>query len=246
MKTILIVEDNSRSREMLIKLIENIRDDVIIKEASNQDEASALVMKHNIDLFILDIMLNSNNPSDVSGMQFAEYIRSFPKYKYIPIIFITALEDPALHAYSELHCYYYVEKPYDADKVSAAISDALDMPQLDDAPHNIYFRCDGVLYKKEVSDIIYIENARSGQTVYCTNGNLKLPYKPIKKILEELGSDKFIQCSRFHIVNEEHIDKIDTVNRYIRLKDTNEQIEFGNTFKKKFLSGVLDGAKLIK
>lgn len=246
MKTILIVEDNPRSREMLVKMLENIRTDVTIKEASNMDEASALAMKNNIDLFILDIMLNSANPADVSGMLFAEYIRTVPKYKYAPIIFVTALEDPALHAYSELHCFYYVEKPYDADKVSDVIADALEMPQAENKPHKIYFRKEGVLYKKEIADIIYIENTRAGQTVYCVNGNLQLPYKPIKKIMEELASNKFMQCSRYHIVNVDHIDKIDTVNRYIELKGIKEKIELGNTYKKTFLADIVDGAKFIK
>ena len=239
MKTVLIVEDNSKSREMLVKIIENVRNDVEIKTAASQEEASVLAMKNNIDLFILDIILNSLNPGDVSGMRFAEYIRTFQKYKYTPIIFTTALEDPELHAYSDLHCYYYVEKPYDVEKVSSVILEALDFPRNDKVSQSVFFRKDGVLYKKEISVIIYIENTRAGQTVYCTNGNLKLPYKPNKKILEELGSDKFVQCSRYNIVNTDYIDKIDTVNRYIQLKNVKELIEFGNTFKKKFLKNVV-------
>lgn len=240
MKTILIVEDNARSMEMLVKIIEKLRTDVKIKTASSQEEAAILAMKYSIDLFMLDIILNASNPGDVSGMKFAEHIRTFQKYKYTPIIFITALEDPELHAYSELHCYYYVEKPYDVEKVSAVISEALEFPVSHNEPQNVFFRKDGILYKKEISEILYIENSRAGQTVYCTNGNLKLPYKPNRKILEELASDKFIQCSRYHIVNRDYIDKIDTVNRYIQLRRLKTQIEIGNSYKKKFLKDVVE------
>lgn len=239
MKTVLIVEDNVRSKEMLVKIIEDLRTDVEIKTASSQEDAAILAMKYNIDLFMLDIILNASNPGDVSGMKFAEHIRTFQKYKYTPIIFITALEDPELHAYSDLHCYYYVEKPYDVAKVSAVISEALEFPAVHNEPHNVFFRKDGILYKKEISDIIYIENSRAGQTVYCTNGNLKLPYKPNKKILEELASDKFIQCSRYHIVNCDYIDKIDTVNRYIQLRGLKAPIEIGNSYKKRFLRDIV-------
>lgn len=246
MKTILILEDSQRSREMLIKIIKDIRDDVIIKEASSREEASALIMKNNIDLFMLDIILNSANPADVSGMQFAEYIRTLPKYKYTPIIFITALEDPALHAYSELHCYYYMEKPYNVGKVVAVINEALEMPKADDEPCKFFFRMEGILYKKEVSDIIYIENSRTGQHMYCTNGDLQLPYKPIKKILEELNSDKFMQCSRYHIVNVDYIEKIDIISRYIHLKGIKDPIELGNAYKKRFLTDVVDDARYIR
>ena len=232
MKTVLIVEDNVRSMEML-------RTDVEIKTASSQEAAAILAMKYNIDLFMLDIILNASNPGDVSGMKFAEHIRTLKKYKYTPIIFITALEDPELHAYSDLHCYYYVEKPYDAEKVSSVISEALEFPAAHKEPQNVFFRKDGILYKKEISEILYIENSRAGQTVYCTNGNLKLPYKPNHKILEELASDKFVQCSRYHIINRDYIDKIDTVNRYIQLRNLKTSIEIGNSYKKKFLNDIV-------
>lgn len=239
MKTVLIVEDNIKSRDMLVKIIENVRNDVEIKTASSEEEATLLAVKNNIDLFMLDIILNTSNPSDVSGMRFAKYIRTFQKYKYTPIIFTTALEDPELYAYSDLHCYYYVEKPYDVQKVADAIAEALEFPVNDNVSQSVFFRKDGILYKKEISDIVYIENSRAGQIVHCTNGNLSLPYKSNKKILEELGSDRFVQCSRYHIINTDYIDKIDTVNRYVQLKDVKELIEFGNTFKQKFLKQMM-------
>lgn len=240
MKTILIVEDNLRSKEMLVKIINDLKMDVKIATASTREEAAVLAMENDIDVFMLDIILNVSNPGDVSGMQFAEYIRTIPKYKFTPIIFITALEDPELLAYSELHCYYYVEKPYDAKKVAAVISEALEFPSAKKEPNSIFFRKDGILYKKEISEIIYIENTRAGQTVYCTNGNLKLSYKPSKVIMKELGSDRFVQCSRYIILNKDYIDKIDTVNRYIQLKGLKEPIEFGDAYKKKFLKDVVD------
>lgn len=241
MKTILIVEDNAQNMETLVKIIKNLKEDVVIKTAFSQEEAIVQTMKNKIDLFMLDIMLNTSNPSDVSGMKFAEYIRSFDNYKYTPIIFVTALEDPELYAYSGLHCYYYIEKPYNAQKAAKVISDALKVPIVSVKPRSVFFRKDGILYKKEVSEIIYIENSRAGQTVYCTNGNLKLPYKSNKVILEELSSDKFVQCSRYHIVNRDYIEKIDTVNRYLHLKNVKVQIEIGKAYKKKFLQDVLEG-----
>ena len=240
MKTVLIVEDNIRSREMLVKILKNLRGDTIIKTASSLDEAGGLLMTTHFDLFMLDIILNSSNPNDVSGMKLAEYIRSFRKYKYTPIIFITALEDPALHAYSDLHCYHYVEKPYDAAKVSEVILDALNFPVAVEEERNVFFRKDGILYKKKVSDIIYIENTRAGQIVYCTNGNLKLPYRSSKAILQDLGCDKFAQSSRYHIVNKDFIESVDTTNRFIKLKDVTKQVELGNSYQKSFMKDVED------
>ena len=154
MKTILILEDNDSNREMLVKIIEDLEMKTVIKSAINQKEALELAMKHNIDLFLIDIMLDTSVPGDVSGMKFAESIRSVKRYKYVPIIFVTALEDPRLHAYSDIHCYYYVEKPYDPVKVSSVIMEALEVPKENEEDHNVFFRKEGVLFKKSTTDII--------------------------------------------------------------------------------------------
>ena len=238
MRSVLIVEDNVVHMEMLTKILKEIDMEITVYKASNQDEAYADTMKNRISLFLIDVVLDSKMPGDVSGMRFADRVRRMEEYKYTPMIFITGLEDVRLFAYSDLHCYYYLEKPYNADKAFKVIREALRVPQLKDRPHDVYFRKDGIIYKRNVNDVVYIENVRSGQTVYLNNDRLKLQYKPCKNILEELSSDRFIQCSRHLIVNKDYIDMIDTVNRYIRLKDDYGQIEIGITFKKKFLEAL--------
>lgn len=240
MKTVLIVEDNVRNMELLVKIVKEIKMEVAIITASNCEEAEVMAFKNNVDLFMVDIILNPSNPGDVSGMKFAEHVRAFQKYKYTPIIFVTSLVDPELYAYSDIHCYYYVEKPFDATKVSNVIEEALEFPKSKVEEQSVFFRQEGVLYKKKISDIVYIENTRAGQTVYCINGNLELPYKSMKIILEELNSDRFLQCNRYTIVNRDYIDMIDMVNRYIELKGIQERIEIGNSFKKRFLREVIN------
>ena len=241
MKSVLIIEDNPLSMEMLAKIVNEIDPELQVYKAVNQNEAYALSMRITMDLFLIDIILDSTIPGDVSGMRFAGYIRGVERYKYTPMIFITALEDARLFAYSDMHCYYYLEKPYDAKKAFQVISEALKIPQAKDIPHAVYFRKDGIIGKRNVSEVVYIENVKTGQTVYFIDGRLKLQYKPTKVILEELNSDRFVQCSRYLIVNKDFIDVIDTVNRYIGLKNGYGQIEIGITFKKKFLEALRVG-----
>lgn len=235
MRTILILEDSMKNMAMLIHILENLRDDITIRKATEIEEANAIIMKYSIDLFLLDIILNPADPSDVSGLRFAEHLRTFQRYKFTPIIFITALEDPRLHAYSDIHCYNYIEKPYDPVKVAAIVSEALSFPKLEEEARFIFFRKEGILYKKRITEIVYVENSRAGQVVHCLNGNLRLPYKPIKQIIEELGADKFLQCSRFTVVNRDYIEKIDMVNRYIQMSVLKEPVEIGYAFKKRFI-----------
>lgn len=235
MKSVLIVEDNVSHAAMLEKILNEVDKDITVYKAANQNEAYAITMRTTISLFLIDVILESKIPGDVSGMRFANRIRRMEKYKYTPIIFITGLEDARLFAYSDLHCFCYLEKPYDADKAFKIINEALKVPQFKDMPHDVYFRKDGIIYKRNISDLVYVENVRSGQRIHFVDGDLNLPYKPCKIIMEELDSDRFVQCSRFMIVNKDYIDLIDTVNRYIKLKGNHGMVEIGITFKKKFM-----------
>lgn len=197
----MIIEDNEKSMEMLVKIVRNVDDSLLIKCAGDVDGAYAAAMEYDIDLFLVDIILNPKDSGDVSGIKFADNIRKIKKYQYTPIVIITSLEDPKLYAYSDIHCYSYVEKPYDADRVSRIIREALNSPKRKVVNNNIFFRKEGILYKKKISEIVYIENSRNKRIIHSVNDDLELPYKPCKAILEELNSNKFVQCSRYAIVN---------------------------------------------
>lgn len=240
MKTVLIVEDNVRSLEVLVKIVQGIDRDINLKTASSIETAYLLAVENDVDLFLVDIILNPQDSGDVSGIRFANNVRSFSRYTYTPIIFITSLEDPKLYAYSEIHCFQYIEKPYNIVKVTQIIKDALYLPVEKCCNQSIFFRKEGILYKLGISEIMYIENARNGRIIHAVNGDLELPYKPSKAILEELCSSKFVQCSRFTIINKDFIESIDEVNRYIKLRGRKELVEIGIIFKKRFMRNVRD------
>lgn len=240
MKVVLIVEDNVRSMEMLTQIVKNVDESLVVKCVADADSAYAAAMEYDVDLFLVDIILKPKDSADVSGIRFADNIRMLKKYQYTPIVIITSLEDPKLYAYSDIHCFSYIEKPYDIEKISQVIRDALDVPKRKNDNDNIFFRKDGILYKKNLSEIIYIENCRDKRIVHSINDDLELSYKSCKAILAELKSDKFIQCSRYTIVNKDYIESVDTVNRYIKLKGSKERIEIGVILKKKFLEDLLD------
>ena len=241
MKTILILEDNTREMERLVKIVTKMELEITVKCACNLEQAYHMAMENTIDVFLLDIILEPRVSGDASGVKFADNIRGVERYRFTPIIFTTSLEDPNLYAYSDIHCYSYIEKPYDADRVSAVIAEALRMPLESQKAGNVYYKKRGFLHKLSKDQIIYIENNRSGRVVHTTSDERYMAYKPCKKILAELGADKFIQCNRFVIVNRDFIDTIDPVNRYITLKGCKEVLEIGVIYKKSFLRDVFNG-----
>ena len=94
MKYILILEDNRKAREALVKAVRGIGGNIGILEAETEEEARSYLFDYRIDVFILDIILTTQVPGDVSGIRFAEKVRKIESYLFTPIIFITALADP--------------------------------------------------------------------------------------------------------------------------------------------------------
>ena len=111
-KRILILEDKAQTMETIenaaMDLPYNVR---VIKTATVKD-AYQYAMEMTIDVFLVDIILNPGVMGDTSGIEFAKHIRCVSKYQFTPIIFITALADPELYAYRNIHCFGYLEKPF--------------------------------------------------------------------------------------------------------------------------------------
>lgn len=88
-KKILIIEDNPIILELLTTLLKKEGFEVII--STNGKIALGIIKKHPtnyIDLIITDMQMPV-----LSGLEFANTIKSNPKYKKIPIILITQYEN---------------------------------------------------------------------------------------------------------------------------------------------------------
>lgn len=233
-RNILIVEDNEAHMDALLVIIKDLHQNVKVYCATNVDDAYSMALKYNIHLFLVDIILDTKNPGDVSGLKFATKMRGFNQYKYIPLVFITSLEDPKLFSYSELNCLGYIEKPFSVEQVRNVIKKALDFPIKEDDDRFVHFRKDGITYSVYIRDIVYIENSRRKIRIVCVNDELEVPYITCKQILEELNSKSFIPCSRYCIVNKKYVVQTDYANRYVKLRYVDKPVEIGIIMKKSF------------
>lgn len=233
MKKVLIVEDKEIHRITLKRVLEGIDENFQIYVAGTLEEAYKLSIENTINLFLVDIILDTTARGDVSGLKFAESIRAMSQYSFTPLIFITSLEDPQLHAYRELNCLGYIEKPFDPVEVKNLIEKAFKFPEIKQKDKTVFFRKEGIVYSVKAKDIIYIESSRRKLVVHTTKEVLTVPYKTCSQILEELESDDFIQCSRYTIINKNYVESIDYVNRFIKLEGEERDIEIGISMKKK-------------
>lgn len=236
MKKILIIEDNADQLMALKKLTEEVDTELVVYTAVNIEKAYQIAMEQNIDIFMVDIILSVTARSDVSGVRFVERLRSVNKYMFTPVIFITSLEDPQMYAYKELNCMDYIEKPFDPEHVKTVIKKALLFPQNEVEDDTLIFRQDGILWPVKINDILYIENYNHSIYVHLVNGKKqKFPYKTCKQILSEVNNHALLQCSRSVIINCTYVENIDFVNHYISMKDCDESIGLGLTYRKRLM-----------
>lgn len=233
MKKVLILEDKEIHRKTLLRILEEIEEPVQVYSTDKIAEAYKISMENTVNLFLVDIILETEEKGDVSGLKFVDSIRKLPQYSFTPVIFITSSEDPKMHAFHELHCYGYIEKPFDKEEVKELIIKALKFPIQENEDRNIYLRTEGIMYSVKVKDIIFIEIGRRKMVVHTVNESITVSYMTSEKMLKELDSSDFVQCSRKNIVNKKYVEQIDFVNRYIKLKDMEEYIEIGSTMKER-------------
>lgn len=116
-KKILVVEDE---RELCSILYDDLSSrGYTVDLARNGQEGLEKLLETEPDLIICDRAMPV-----MSGYQMLERIRgTYPQYKSLPIIFLTALTDPRdRHSVDHLHPNAYLEKPVDLEKLASTIS----------------------------------------------------------------------------------------------------------------------------
>ena len=233
MKKILILEDNNIAVEHLKTLIDELEVKCEVYAAHDLPIAYQYILDNNMDLFIIDIILDTSKPGDTSGLEFVDNLRKIAKYEFAPVIFITSLEDARLYTYDKLQCQRFIEKPFDAKTVKKTIEKCLRFPKKEPEGKNLFFRKDGILLMVETDKLVYAECNDHVMHFHMDNGEiLKIPYVTLKELLQKTEDHNIFQCRRNTLVNKAFIRNVDITDRYIQLKDDHGQIEIGIMFRK--------------
>ncbi|MGN0341484.1 MAG: LytR/AlgR family response regulator transcription factor [Roseburia sp.] len=232
MKKILVLEDNQVTMECIKSLISEIDIKNAIFACPNVKDAYQIALEKDIDLFIVDIILDTGTPGDSSGLKFVDSIRKIERYAFVPVIFVSSLEDERLYTYEKLHCYSFIEKPFDPDKLKELVKKCLSFPTAEPMRKTLYFRKNGIILAVDREDIVYVECISHVLHIHTQEDLLCIPYVTLKKFLEDVGSTDFIQCSRNSVVNKSYIHNVDIINRVIQLKNQLGTVEIGVMYKK--------------
>lgn len=235
MKKILILEDNKVTMEHLASLINELEIESSLFQCDNIKDAYQYALERDIDLFVVDIILEPRNPGDSSGLKFVDSIRKIEKYIFTPVIIVTSLEDEKLYTYEKLHCYSFVEKPFDPEKMKELLRQCLKFSSNHQMSKTLYFRKDGIILSVNREDIVYVNCENHILNIHTKQGDvLSVPYITLKKFLTEADSADLVQCSRNTIINKNFIHNVDIPNQMIQLKNHMGSVEIGIMYKKYF------------
>jgi DNA-binding response OmpR family regulator len=121
-RKILIVEDDTRIAMMLLIRLQTANYETLV--ACNAVQAMSIAKKDCPELILLDISMPGGN-----GFLVAEWLRDLKETAVVPIIFMTASQKPGLREEArEYRAAGFLEKPFDAKKLLAAIQEALGSP----------------------------------------------------------------------------------------------------------------------
>ena len=235
MKQILILEDNDLTRNKLVQLIETMDQDVGVFAFSSQEDALGCALTHRIDLYLVDIILCPKERNDFSGIRFVEKIKECPSCAVAEVVFITSLAGLEVDLLHRVHCYDYIEKPIDEERVKRLVNEILTRGEkTSKLPERIYFRNDGITYPIDVSEIRYVVHQNRILSVYNGTECIEVPNLPLKHFLSQVRDSVFLSPLKGTAVNIAYIDSIDYVNQFIYIKGITEPVGMGSVMKKRF------------
>ena len=117
MKNVLIVEDSSTMRSLIVSTVEII-EDVDVTETASGFEALKVLPQKSFDLILTDI-----NMPDINGLELARFVKTSVDYKDIPLIIIsTESSEKDRERGMQLGADEYVIKPFKPEELQKLVT----------------------------------------------------------------------------------------------------------------------------
>ncbi|MBS1950641.1 MAG: hypothetical protein OJF59_000862 [Cytophagales bacterium] len=213
--TCVIVDDEKLARELLREYLEAFPEIELVGEASNGNDAVALIDKLNPTLIFLDVQM--------PGMTGFDVLDDITHEPYV--IFVTAYDQYAIQAF-EKNAVDYLLKPLDHDRFNQAVQRALKRKKTETAnienllgglrpqqtPGNfeshVFVQKSEKLFSLPVDEIVHLE-ASGDYTIITTKSDQFVSSSGIGKLEEIMNPDKFIRVHRSTIVNIHFLKEIE-------------------------------------
>ncbi|MDH5396728.1 MAG: response regulator [Cyclobacteriaceae bacterium] len=214
---VLIIEDNPITAMDLQELLETSGYVVIGKEKKAEDALKTILMEKP-DVIIVDIKL----VGEMDGITMVEMVREIHS---CPVIYLTANSDKAtVERAIRTSPAAFITKPFQSKDVSIAIEIAFNHylketanKGYDKKANYVFLKSNNTYNKVKLNEITHAEAQGSYCKVYTTSGEYMLSGN-LSHFITETPPHNFLRIHRSHIVNIEHIDKMD--NDYVYMGKT--------------------------
>ncbi|AKN31520.1 LytTR family transcriptional regulator [Clostridium carboxidivorans P7] len=207
MFNILVLEDCEIQRRSLVKILLQTGLNLKIFESDNTADSLKICEDVDINLFFVDIALNES-----SGLDFALKLRNIEKYKLTWIIFLTTYMNYMIKAFKEVHCYDYILKPYDPEKIIEITNTILKNIHREcelNKEKSVAFNSKGIDIIIATSDIIFLEVNIKNCIIHTRIGKFEINRLALKKALEMIEEPFIIKSHRSFAININYITKIE-------------------------------------
>ncbi|MCA6435278.1 MAG: LytR/AlgR family response regulator transcription factor [Bacteroidota bacterium] len=209
----LVVEDESKSRSMLLTMIQKVNPNLqIVGEANNVKDGVEKIKTLKPDLVFLDVSM-----PDGTGFDLLEQVQG----QKFDLIFATASDQHAIKAIKYSACDYLL-KPIDIDELKIAIDKVLEkksgspnmdnlnfliqqLKKADDNFQKITLPTGNAYEIVAIKDIIRCEADASYTTFYLLDKRKIMVSFGLKHYEELLPSNEFIRVHHQHLINMNHV-----------------------------------------
>jgi two-component system LytT family response regulator len=239
----IVVEDEERSRQTLINMVNSFCEGVsIIAECENVETAVQEIKSKKPDLVFLDIELPGQN-----GFELLDYFQEVP----FEIIFTTAYNHFAIKAF-KLSAIDYLLKPIDLDELRPAIDrakekllikkDSQKFQVLKDTIQNVFEKVslptmDGLIFV-DMEDIVRCEAQNNYTMFYLENGETHLVSKTLKYYEEILNEFNFFRINRTDIINLKFVKKMQKGRKILISLVDGTDLSLADTRKESFMEKI--------
>lgn len=219
MKKALVIDDENRTRDLIVKMIDSFGFDIeAFPGGNNVQTGIQSIEEMRPDIVFLDIQMPDGTGFDVlKGL----------KEKNFEVIFITAHEEFAIKAikFSALD---YILKPIDQEELRSAVENAIrtvnekqdESSQFDTLQHNInpnvkrrlVLKTQESVHVVELDTIIRCEADRNYTSFFLTGGKKILVSKTLKEYETLLTAHNFLRVQQSHLINLDFVDRYDKGN----------------------------------
>ncbi len=238
-----IIEDEKKSREVLISLVEkNCPELQLVGSAESVEQAVELIRKEKPELVFIDIQL-----ADGTGFDILQQVQGIN----FDLVFATAFDQYAIKAikYSAID---YLLKPIDGEELKLAVKKIFEKRNNSSNVENLKFLINNLKRSDDdfsritlptgnayeivnIKDIIRCEASESYTYFFLTGNRKFLVTSGLKHYEDILPSEVFIRVHHHHLVNMDHVIRYLKVDGGYAVMSDDSKIEISRRKRDAFL-----------